>query len=421
MGARSRQPDAHATRRVELLGVFVANALPLVGVVGFGWSIPSLLLLYWFELGVDAFWALVRMVIAGRPPAVDSNGLLIGPLAARQPTVAVPGTDLEIYLLTVVGLPILLPLVGVAWLFTGGVLVGPLADLRSATIGSVTAVALGIFFATGITTVRTYVLTGAYRDHNARTAFGGLLWKLVIVFFTGLFTVTFTTAATVGPEAEIAAVEPSAVGVPLLIVVVGLKFTSEYLSVYRDRLAVYFRAYDRQYGWHQPPPTPTQTDDMLAEPTRTVRPHRWGRRLGGPLRITDHRGIALLGVAGLFVAGVVGLDGQWSVATGLAGLTLGGVVGLLCLDQYLRYGSVTYRVGADQAALVAYDRRFEIPLWRLEADDIDDLQRERTVVDNLLDTVTLRLVHGEDEYTLPHLAEPAPVLAVVDDRTTPTG
>jgi hypothetical protein len=390
-------------------------------VVGFGWSISSLLLLYWFELGVDAFWAIVRMVIAGRPPTVDSDGLFVGPLAARQPTVAVPGTDLEIYLLTVVGLPVLLPIVGLAWLFAGAVLVGPLADLNSATIGSVTGVALGIFFATGGTTIRTYVLTGAYRDHNARTAFGGLLLKLIIVFFAGLFTVTFVAAATVGPEAELAAVEPSAVGVPLLVVVVGLKFTSEYLSLYRDRLAVYFRTYDRQYGWQQPPPTPTRIDDTLAEPAPTVRPHRWGRRLGGLVRLTDHRGVALLGLGGLLGAGVAGLDGQWAVATVLAGLTLGGVVGLLCLDHYLRYGSVTYRIGADQAALVAYDRRFETPIWRLDAADIDELHRERTAVDAVLDTTTLRLVRGDDEYTLPHLVEPAPVVAVVDTQVTPTG
>jgi hypothetical protein len=229
------------------------------------------------------------------------------------------------------------------------------------------------------------------------------------------------TAATAGPDAEIAVVEPEAVGVPLLVVVVVLKFVSEYLSAYRDRLAVYFRSYDRQYGWQQPPPEPTRIEHTLTEPSRVVRPHPWGWILGGPARIAEHRVVALLGLGGLISAGLVGLDGRVAVALALVGLTLGGVVGLLCLDQGLRYESVRYRIGSGGGALVAYDRRFETPLWRLEADEIDGIHRDRTTVDALLGTVTIRLSHGEDEYTIPYLAEPTPVVAVFDDLATLPG
>jgi hypothetical protein len=49
----------------ETVAVVVANALPLVGVVALGWDLTALVFLYWFELGIVAFRALVRAVFAG--------------------------------------------------------------------------------------------------------------------------------------------------------------------------------------------------------------------------------------------------------------------------------------------------------------------------------------------------------------------
>jgi hypothetical protein len=65
---------------VALLGIVLANSIPVVGVVALGWNAAALVLLYWLELGVDSVWALVRALFAGRPPDLDRGGLLGGPL-----------------------------------------------------------------------------------------------------------------------------------------------------------------------------------------------------------------------------------------------------------------------------------------------------------------------------------------------------
>lgn len=281
MPSISRRLNGKASRRTELLGVIVSNAFPVVGVLALDWSAASLLLLYWFELGIDAFWALVRAVFAGRPPDIKSGGLLLGPLAARQPILPIPRTDLRIHFATVVGLPFTIPLVGGAWLFAGAVLIGPVPEPSSDTIGSVILASIGICLATGATTVRTYFFNGEYRKHNARTAFGGLLFKIITVFFTGLLTIMFVGAATEGPEAAIATIDPTAVGLPLLLVIVGLKFTFDYLGVYHDRLDVYFKSYDQEYGWQQPPSEPDSIKRTLPNTPHRIRPSPWGRILGG--------------------------------------------------------------------------------------------------------------------------------------------
>lgn len=184
------------------------------------------------------------------------------------------GTGLRIHPLAVVGLPVTVLFVGVAWLAVGAVLVGPLPEPTRGTIGSVTTATVAVFLTRGVTTVRTYFSSGAPRDHNAQTALGGLFTKIVIVFFTSIVTLVTVGAVTAGPDAELTAIDSSAVGGPLLLVIVGLKFTSEYLSAYHDRLAVYFRWSRRSR------PGPDRPRRRLAPTTavsgRGDRPYRCG-------------------------------------------------------------------------------------------------------------------------------------------------
>jgi hypothetical protein len=324
--------------------------------------------------------------------------------------VSIPGTGLRVHLLTVAGLPVTVLVVGVAWLAVGAVVVGPLPEPTPGTIGSVTAATVGVFLTTGATTVRTYFLNGAYRDHNARTAFGGLFTKMGIVFFASMLTFVTVGAATAGPDAELTAIDPTTVGGPLLLVIVALTFTSEYLSAYHDRLKVYFRSYHPRYGWQQPPPDPEPVGHSLDDASRTLRPCRWARVFGGPFRVTRHPGVALLGVAGIG-GGVLGwLGGRQIGAIAVAGLSLAVVAVLLCLDQVLRYGTVEYRIGRDAGAVVAYDRLSESPLWRLDAAETEVTRPERTVLDTLLGTATVRLEHDDGEHTIPHVSDPDPVV-----------
>jgi hypothetical protein len=52
-----------ATSRSALL-LLVANAIPLVGVAFFGWSLLTILVLYWLENGIVGFWNVPRIVMA---------------------------------------------------------------------------------------------------------------------------------------------------------------------------------------------------------------------------------------------------------------------------------------------------------------------------------------------------------------------
>jgi hypothetical protein len=50
------------SRSVALL--LVANAIPLIGVVFFGWSLLTILVIYWLENGIVGFWNVPRILLA---------------------------------------------------------------------------------------------------------------------------------------------------------------------------------------------------------------------------------------------------------------------------------------------------------------------------------------------------------------------
>jgi hypothetical protein len=48
-----------------LVALIVANAIPLVGVLFLGWSLWTILVIYWLENGIVGFWNVPRMLLAG--------------------------------------------------------------------------------------------------------------------------------------------------------------------------------------------------------------------------------------------------------------------------------------------------------------------------------------------------------------------
>ncbi|WP_133300613.1 DUF6498-containing protein [Seongchinamella sediminis] len=54
---------AGTRRRASLLAIVVVNLIPLVGVLGFGWDVAALMILYWSENLVLGFYTLVKMLI----------------------------------------------------------------------------------------------------------------------------------------------------------------------------------------------------------------------------------------------------------------------------------------------------------------------------------------------------------------------
>ena len=46
------------------IALVIANAIPLVGVLFFGWSLITILVLYWVENGIVGFWNIPKIALA---------------------------------------------------------------------------------------------------------------------------------------------------------------------------------------------------------------------------------------------------------------------------------------------------------------------------------------------------------------------
>jgi Family of unknown function (DUF6498) len=70
-------PMTHYTRYLSILIGLVANLIPLFGVLLWNWDTFQLLMLYWMETVIVAFWALMRLARLPedqQPPIVDREG-----------------------------------------------------------------------------------------------------------------------------------------------------------------------------------------------------------------------------------------------------------------------------------------------------------------------------------------------------------
>lgn len=60
------------------IALVIANCVPLVGVLLFGWDLGDLMVLYWFESGVIAFYTVLKIAIVGKLAAVVAAPFFIG-------------------------------------------------------------------------------------------------------------------------------------------------------------------------------------------------------------------------------------------------------------------------------------------------------------------------------------------------------
>ncbi|WP_412060870.1 DUF6498-containing protein [Rubrivirga sp. IMCC45206] len=73
-------PTLRAPSAASALGLVVANVVPLVGVLWFGWSLVGVMALYWAENGVIGVFALLR-ILGAREGGVGQK-LFLGPFFA---------------------------------------------------------------------------------------------------------------------------------------------------------------------------------------------------------------------------------------------------------------------------------------------------------------------------------------------------
>ncbi|MDB2263897.1 DUF6498-containing protein [Halorubrum ezzemoulense] len=416
----SRPPDGLRAlargRRPRVLSVALANLLPLVGVVSLGWNAAALMTLYWFELGIASGWALVRALFAGRPSEIERDGLLIGPLAQRRVALSIPWTGVQVRLSSLLVLPVAAPILAVVWLVVGTLTVGVVVEegTVSTVVDTVALATLALFIGEGVTTLVEYFGRGEHRDHSAQTAIQGVFAQGAAIFFGALFTVTIVGAGTLEEDTPISAIDPDAIGIPLLLGIVAVKFAFDLASLYGDRLAAFDESSSLDLGLSYDPPAAEPVDGSLAKPTETVRQPRRARLAGALTTPLGHPGLWYVG-GGLALLGLLfAFGGDWGTVALLLAAAVAVPLALAALDHELRHGLVEYRAG--DGALVARDRLSGATLWRVEPWDETDLRVERRRLDRRLGTETVVIELRDDEYRIPGLDDPEPVLDVFDRR-----
>ncbi|OYR77420.1 DUF6498-containing protein [Halorubrum ezzemoulense] len=416
----SRPPDGLRAlargRRPRVLSVALANLLPLVGVVSLGWNAAALMTLYWFELGIASGWALVRALFAGRPSEIERDGLLIGPLAQRRVALSIPWTGVQVRLSSLLVLPVAAPILAVVWLVVGTLTVGVVVEegTVSTVVDTVALATLALFIGEGVTTLVEYFGRGEHRDHSAQTAIQGVFAQGAAIFFGALFTVTIVGAGTLEEDTPISAIDPDAIGIPLLLGIVAVKFAFDLAGLYGDRLAAFDESSSLDLGLSYDPPAAEPVDGSLAKPTETVRQPRRARLAGALTTPLGHPGLWYVG-GGLALLGLLfAFGGDWGTVALLLAAALAVPLALAALDHELRHGLVEYRAG--DGALVARDRLSGATMWRVEPWDETDLRVERRRLDRRLGTETVVIELRDDEYRIPGLDDPEPVLDVFDRR-----
>lgn len=412
-----------STLSFETVAVIVANVLPLIGVVALGWDLSALIFLYWFELGILSFWALVKALFAGRPSEFDSDPLIGGALTSKRTSISIPFTDLGIRLSTLPVLAVATPILTLVWFFAGVTTVGVIGSETpdSDALGMVVLASFGLFLSEGASTLIQYFHRQGYREHSAQTAIQGIFMRGAVIGIGGLLTATFVglAADSVSSEDSITAVDPMVVGFPLLVGIVLVKFGFDLAGLYRERLVAFDEASYFELGWAYEPPV-----DKPIEPMTTIgerlRPAATGRLLGGlsASNIRRHPGAVFIAGFILLIALLFAMGRAWDIVFTIVVISLVVPAGLLTVDYWLRYGGIEYRVSEDGNSIIAYDRLFRTRLWRTELWDETGLRVERNQIHRWLDTSTVVIERSDREIRLPHLRHPEPILDVFDRRAS---
>lgn len=72
-----------------IIALLIANAIPIVGVAFLGWSLWTILVLYWLENGIVGVWNIPKIALAeGTPSGFTRTARLNGQIAASMSTAA---------------------------------------------------------------------------------------------------------------------------------------------------------------------------------------------------------------------------------------------------------------------------------------------------------------------------------------------
>ena len=171
--------------------LILANLVPLAGVLFFGWSLHTILVLYWVENGIVGFWNLPKLALAG------------GPIVEMPREVRDVATLPAMGWAKVALVPFFLFHYGLFWL-VHGVFVFVLPVFASDVTGtsafgaiSWTSVLVGgvaLFVSHGASFFLNYVGRGEYRTSSPTSQMGAPYARVVVLHLTiifGAFAVAF--------------------------------------------------------------------------------------------------------------------------------------------------------------------------------------------------------------------------------------
>jgi hypothetical protein len=395
--------------------------VPVVGVVVFDWRLRSVLLFYWFEVGVTVVRQSIEATFAGRPNSEAGRMLRppFGKLRNKRGGIAMPGALPPVYPRTV---PTVFTGAFVAlatWGFIGTQIVAlggrvdlsapPLEILLGTPVDSPGRRLELLFGATGIVvgglaTFVSNVQNRPYQDLSARAIVGprqiaGPILFL-LVFLAGLFL----------SDGNLAAVRDSVFAV-VVIGRTGLD-AAEAFGV-TDRYLPEGLTRDVQTG--EPDAVPPGDGEPRA---------RWGvhrpsivgvRMLTSPGRVFSNRDGLLYLMLSLFP--VIVVDGVAGIIVSVGILGTVALIGAIVIgtETDLRYGHMEYRLYDD--CVVGYDRLLATPGRRVDLDEIIETETSVAFLDRLpgFTLERLRLRTRNDSETLVGLADAGAVREAVDE------
>ncbi len=370
-------------RVIEVGRLSVGLMLPLVGVVAFGWRLRSLLVFYWIETGVAAARLSVEATFAGRPNSESSRIVTaaFGPLRHKRGALSTPGPLPPFRPQRLPSVLAAAGLLAVFWIVAGLFVIAiaePVLVVRLAELSLGAAAIVTGQTATFVSNLghRPYEQLSPHALIGRRRLAGQFL--LLAVVFGGAVIANGSLAAAAGPVSFAVVVGRSSIDI------------ADRFGLLERHLPPAFQR-DTQVG------NRSSVQTGASEPRNVWRASRTsvvvGRALASPSVTTlSETGLLVFvggGLGGFAVAGTAGV-GVVVVAGLLAGAVLIGV------ETDVRYGHLEYRLYDD--CLVAHDRLFDAPQWRIELCAVTETTPSTAVLDRLPGLELERLfVRTDDE------------------------
>jgi hypothetical protein len=376
-----------------------ANLLPLVGVVAWGWSLWSLLVVYWVEAFSTVVLAAVKTLFAERgSPGVPGTIEPLHELREKRGGLTIREAWPPVYprnvpfALSMLGVwcVTVLPLSVLFWLAADP----PLVFSPDLLLG------LGALVFAQVVDLAEYVDTGEYADVSAQEIMRTPAQLTVVLLSLGLF-------ATGGGRAG---------GLLLLVGVVLAKtaaslyrFAVEHLGT--STLGFVDRLVDDEAFSEPPPELELPDDDVRARVGVSAKSVLLGSVWAIAFGFANRLGIGVLALSGLaFTTG----DPVW-IAGGL--LALVALVAARVLSYVLRYGTIEYQRRGD--TLVAYDTLLGAPQWIATVGPSTAFSVKNAIADRLLGTGTLTISGVESADRDVQLGPVADLDRVVDTLDLP--